>query len=115
MRIDGRFARLMVLMYWSVTIFEGFGMPALEAMAAGVPVLASNRASVPEVVGNAGLVVDPDDLSAVAQRLERILSDQPLRVRMAEEGQRRAALFTWEESVRKMSVAIEKAMKGGVR
>ena len=98
-----------------LSYFEGFGMPALEAMAAGVPVLASNRASVPEVVGAAGLVVDPDDLSAVAQGLERILSDRPLRVRMAEEGQRRAALFTWEESVRKMSAAIEKAMKGGAR
>lgn len=95
-----------------LTYFEGFGMPALEAMAAGVPVLASNRASVPEVVGEAGLVVDPDDRPGVVAGLERILTDESLRDRMIAAGARRAELFTWEESVRKMSVAIEKAMKG---
>jgi len=98
-----------------LSYFEGFGMPVLEAMAAGVPVLASNRASVPEVIGHAGLVVDPDDAVAVAVGLERILTDGSLRSQMTADGLARAKLFTWERSVRKMSSALKLAMEGGPR
>lgn len=76
--------------------YEGFGLPALEAMAAGVPVLTSNATSLPEVVGDAGLMVDPGDVEGMGDSLRRLLEDTSLAERLAQQGIARAATFSWE-------------------
>ena len=76
--------------------YEGFGLPALEAMAAGVPVLTSNATSLPEVVGAAGLMVDPDDVGGMRDSLLLLLENADLAARMAGLGLERAASFSWE-------------------
>lgn len=82
------------------TLHEGFGMPVLEAMAHGVPVLSSNVSSLPEVCGDAAVLVDPRDAAAIADGLSRILDDAVLRARLAAAGPARAKEFTWERSAR---------------
>ncbi len=74
---------------------EGFGLPPLEAMACGAPVVCSNASSLPEVVGDAGLLVDPTDVDGMAQAIARILDDPGLRQSLVERGLRRAASFSW--------------------
>jgi len=76
---------------------EGFGLPPLEAMACGTPVLASNRASIPEVVGDAGLLVEPNEV-ALAEGLSRLLADDALRAELRRRGLARAAQFTWRRT-----------------
>jgi glycosyltransferase involved in cell wall biosynthesis len=78
--------------------YEGFGMSLLEAMAAGTPAIASSAASLPEVVGDAGLLVDPGEPEAWAEALERISGDADLRDSLVERGRARAAEFTWERT-----------------
>ena len=78
------------------SLYEGFGLPPLEAMACGVPVLASNRASLPEIVGEAGILIDPDDAEATAARIEGLLEDPGTRAELSSRGPLRAARFTWE-------------------
>nr|MBA2448033.1 glycosyltransferase family 4 protein [Chloroflexota bacterium] len=82
------------------SLYEGFGLPALEAMGCGTPVLASNSSSLPEVVGDAGLLVDPLDIDAIADALSRLASDEPLRRELGERGRARAASSTWERAAR---------------
>jgi glycosyltransferase involved in cell wall biosynthesis len=77
------------------SLYEGFGLPVLEAMANGVPVLTSDRSSLPEVAGGAALLVDPLDRDAIAAGLVRLAGDEDLRRRLVEAGRRRAAGFTW--------------------
>ena len=74
---------------------EGFGMPALEAMTVGLPVVASNRGALPEVVGDAGLLIAPDDTAGFADAMERLLADEGLARRCAERGIERARAFSW--------------------
>ena len=94
---------------------EGFGLPALEAMTVGVPVVASNRGALPEVVGDAGLLVDPTDGAAIADALERILTDDVLAGACVARGLRRARTFTWRASARSLRRAYRKAIEGRAR
>jgi len=79
---------------------EGFGMPVLEAMAASVPVLTSNRSALPEVAGDAAMLVNPEDGDALAQALRELTKDEQLRSRLAAAGTTRARSFSWEKTVR---------------
>jgi alpha-1,3-rhamnosyl/mannosyltransferase len=81
------------------SFYEGFGMPLLEAMAGGIPVLTSSRASMPEVVGDVGLLVDPEDLHAMSNALEKLLEDSSFRAFAREHGVLRARQFTWSRTV----------------
>ena len=74
---------------------EGFGLPAVEAMMAGVPVIAANRGALQQTVGSAGRLIDPGDADALSRALEDVLSDQGLRDRMRQAGRRHAEQFTW--------------------
>ena len=82
------------------SLYEGFGLPVLEAMACGTPVVASNRSSLPEVVGKAGLLIDPFDMDALAAALARLLGDAALRRELSAQGLIRARRFTWERAAR---------------
>ncbi len=79
---------------------EGFGMPVLEAMAAGVPVITSNRSALPEVAGDAAVLVDPERTDAIAEALRDLTKDEDLRCELVRKGFLRAQLFSWEKAVR---------------
>ncbi len=81
------------------SLYEGFGLPPLEAMAHGTPVVASNVSSLPEVVGNAAVLVNPENVFEIMRALHRVLVDQSLRDRMKERSYQQAAKFSWEKSV----------------
>lgn len=80
------------------SLYEGFGLPALEAMACGTPVIASKRSSLPEVVGKAGLLVNPESGEEIAGTIDRLLSDSALRERLSQAGPRRAGEFSWKRT-----------------
>jgi glycosyltransferase involved in cell wall biosynthesis len=82
------------------SLFEGFGLPVLEAMASGCPVVCSNTTSLPEIAGDAALLVDPNDADAVAAATHRLLTDGDLRRDLVERGLQRASDFSWERSTR---------------
>ena len=85
-----------------LSLYEGFGLPPLEAMACGTPVLVSNVSSLPEVVDEAGLQVDPLDIDAIAAALARLLRDSTLRQQLAKAGQQRAEHFTWQRAAEEL-------------
>jgi glycosyltransferase involved in cell wall biosynthesis len=87
------------------SLYEGFGLPPLEAMACGTPVVCSHAASLPEVVGDAALMVDPYDVDGLAAAMERVLRDADLRQDLRERGLARASQFTWERTARQ-TVAV---------
>jgi glycosyltransferase involved in cell wall biosynthesis len=80
--------------------YEGFGIPAVEAMACGCPVIASNSSSLPEVVGDAGVLVEPNNVEALSEAIFKILHDGDLRRVLKEKGVERAAQFTWERTAK---------------
>lgn len=84
------------------SLYEGFGLPVLEAMACGVPVVCSNASSLPEVVGDAGLMVDPHDVEGLASAMARVIADKALRARMVERGFTRAREFTWTAAAERL-------------
>lgn len=82
----------------SPSYYEGFGIPILEAMSFGIPVIASDRGSIPEVTANATLLVDPDDIESLAKAIKKIVTDEKLRKQMIEKGLIQARKFTWKKS-----------------
>ena len=95
------------------SLYEGFGFPILEAFAAGVPVLTSNVSSLPEVAGDAAVLVDPLDTDAIASALTELLSDADLRAVLSAAGVARAARFTWEATARATAAVLQAAAPGG--
>lgn len=96
-------ARLLTL----PALYEGFGFPPLEAMASGVPVVVSNLSSLPEVVGEAGELVDPNSIDSIAEGLLNVLTDEGKRAEMIEKGLARSKEFTWENTARKTLEVFE--------
>ena len=89
--------------------FEGFGLPPLEAMQCGVPVIVGDRTSLPEVVGTAGILVDPFDVDALAAAIENVISDSDLRAELSVSGLARAKIFEWRETARQTLAVYQKA------
>ena len=92
------------------SLYEGFGLPPLEAMACGTPVVTSRISSLPEVVGDGALLVDPYNEDDIAQGIARLLDDEDLRARLIERGLERAASYSWARSVRQIHAGYLKAL-----
>jgi glycosyltransferase involved in cell wall biosynthesis len=84
------------------SLYEGFGLPPLEAMACGTPVITSNVSSLPEAVGDAGILVDPYNIREIAEAMYRVISDGNLREQMRRKGLERARLFSWHKAAKEM-------------
>jgi glycosyltransferase involved in cell wall biosynthesis len=92
------------------SIYEGFGMPPLEAMACGTPVVASNAGSLPEVLGSGALLPSPYDVQAIGEAMASLLSDESLRARLTETGIRQAACYTWSAAADRLLAAYHQAV-----
>jgi glycosyltransferase involved in cell wall biosynthesis len=95
------------------SLYEGFGLPPLEAMAHGTPVVTSNVSSLPEVVGNAAVLVNPENVFEIMRALHRVLMDQALRERMKQRGYLQATRFSWEISVRRVLDVYRQVARDG--
>ncbi|MDQ3212185.1 MAG: glycosyltransferase family 4 protein [Acidobacteriota bacterium] len=94
------------------SLYEGFGLPPLEAMASGTPVITSNVSSLPEVVGDAALLIDPYEADAIAQAMRRVLTDAALREDLRQRGLQRVKEFSWERSVRRVHAIYQEVIAG---
>ncbi len=84
------------------SLYEGFGLPPLEAMACGIPVITSNTSSLPEVIDNAGIMVDPNDVNSLCEAMYNVLKDRELWHHMSNKGLERTKLFSWKETAKKV-------------
>ncbi len=84
------------------SLYEGFGLPPLEAMACGVPVITSNTSSLPEVVGDAGIMVDPNDVNSLCDNMYNLLKDKEMWKQMSKKGLQRSKLFSWDKAAQKI-------------
>lgn len=96
------------------SLFEGFGLPLIEAMVSDCPIVCSNATCIPEIVGNAALLFDPRDPEAIADMMYRLLTNEELRRSLVEAGQARCRQFTWERSARETLKVLEEAASIGV-
>jgi glycosyltransferase involved in cell wall biosynthesis len=96
------------------SLYEGFGLPPLEAMAHGTPVLTSNTSSVPEVVGNAAVLVNAENVFEIMRAMLRVLLDKPLRERLKQRGYEQVKKFSWDESARQI-LAVYSEVAGKAR
>jgi glycosyltransferase involved in cell wall biosynthesis len=94
------------------SLYEGFGLPPLEAMASGTPVLTSNTSSLPEVVGDAGILIDPQSADEIARAMLKVLRDKGLQEEMRKRGLERAKRFAWQGVVEETVKVYEEAMRG---
>jgi len=95
------------------SLLEGFGLPILEAMACGAPVITSDRSSMAEVAGGAAMLVDPGDVAALADAMDRAASAAGWRARLREQGLRRAAEFSWQRAAIETLAAFQEALTAG--
>ncbi|MFQ5399453.1 MAG: glycosyltransferase family 4 protein [Anaerolineae bacterium] len=93
------------------SVYEGFGMPVVEAMACGTPVIASNASSVPEAAGEAALLFDPQDVAGLADRMAAVLHDPGLATTMGEDGLEQAAQFSWEQAGAETAAVYRQALQ----
>ena len=108
--LEGLYAAATCLVFPS--LYEGFGLPVLEAMARGVPVATSGRASLAEVADDAALLFDPEDVGAIRAAMERLLSDDAERRRLADAGLRRSERFTWERTAELTFESYRRSLDG---
>jgi glycosyltransferase involved in cell wall biosynthesis len=118
-RFLGRISDLELITLYSLadvfafpSFFEGFGMPPLEAMACGAPVITSNTSSLPEITGDAAMLVDPYDTHAIANAIFRILGDEQLQERLRQKGFLQAQKYTWPKAAHKMLSVYQKLYNG---
>jgi glycosyltransferase involved in cell wall biosynthesis len=97
--------------YVDPSLYEGFGLQAAEALACGTPVIASNRTSLPEVVGDAGILLDPYDARGFAEAMRRVATDEALALELGRKAVAQAARFTWEGTVRGLLAACEEIVR----
>jgi glycosyltransferase involved in cell wall biosynthesis len=93
------------------SLYEGFGLPLLEAMACGCPVITSNTSSLPEVVGDAGIMIDPYNVDALVGAMREVLSNDNLRENMIKRGLERAKMFSWEKTARETLKVYKEVME----
>ena len=108
--LEGLYAAASVFVFPSLN--EGFGLPVLEAMSRGVPVVTSSVSSLPEVAGDAALLVDPVSVEAIAEATSRVLTDGSLRERLVEAGRKRPAAFTWDRTAEATLDTWRRALAG---
>lgn len=90
------------------SLYEGFGMPPLEAMACGTPVITSKTSSLPEVVGDAGILVDPENVDEICEAMEKMMNEPVYRETLGLKGKKRADKFTWQKSAEQLMNVYQK-------